>query len=92
MSADREAEAAALQALLEMHLTEGLQTLQAEGVEVVILAGRTVAQSPQGVVAIVGTVRSPAEVLALLVQATREMMPGIRIELPKRPPDRPAGS
>jgi len=71
-----------LQKLLGKHLTPGLQALEDEGIEVVIVGGRRPTLDGEGTVGIAGTVHTPEHAFLLLVSAVREMKPGIEIKLP----------
>jgi hypothetical protein len=71
-----------IQQLLIKHLKPALQKLEKEGLELVVIGIEKNVLG--GRVGIAGTVRSPAEVLAVLIQAAGEMrgvrMPGVPIE------------
>ncbi len=80
---DIEKDSAMLQAAIKKHLMAGLQALEDEGIELVIVGGKRPTLDGQGTVGISGTVHTAEHAFLLLVSAVREMKPGIEIKLPQ---------
>ncbi len=74
-------EDALLRAAMEKHLMAGLQALEDEGIEVVIVGGKRPILSGNHTVGVAGTVHTAENAFLLLVSAIHSMKPDIEIKL-----------